>query len=579
MTFKHKQGLWLWAGSLGLALLAIVPASGWARAVMALVIVLVVTRSWGRLRKASKAATQSLVMADGSRLPSLAYRQPVVLVCGDGLDALFGALPVEHLAVRSTAHGCYVRVPGIDQFPLLVATLLSERPHWGAQLSVMWVINPDEHSDGAVLAGQLRAFGYQLAQVRKRGLALPLILTSYLQATQGEGPWFSWEAGLAQPCVRNANSCVSLDQWQRQAADTATRAARVQLSAKLGGVAAWLNEWVVPQLLTEQVRSPVGLPLACAITMVPTPGPVQQGSLWRQWLRDRLGLLDIRSAEQAASSSLPFPDPLLGLLPGGTRRSSLQGAPVAAMWMLVVAAIIALCSSAWQNTLLARQVTDDLRRYHMAFPSSHVDRAGSTVHEEALGVLREDAARLDGYYRQGAPLSLGLGLYRGDQLRPPVLATIAGHRLPLAAPAPQTNADPVRLDSLSLFAIGSAQLKPESTQVLINALVGIKAQPGWLIVIAGHTDATGNADQNLQLSRARAAAVHEWFKRMGEIPDSCFAVQGFGASQPIASNDTEAGRAANRRVEIRLVPDADSCVLSVPGPGTSPAAATAAVMN
>jgi hypothetical protein len=54
-------------------------------------------------------------------------------------------------------------------------------------------------------------------------------------------------------------------------------------------------------------------------------------------------------------------------------------------------------------------------------------------------------------------------------------------------------------------------------------------------------------------------------QRMGEIPDSCFAVQGFGAAQPVASNDTENGRAANRRVDIRLVPEVGACVPSTSG--------------
>lgn len=119
--------------------------------------------------------------------------------------------------------------------------------------------------------------------------------------------------------------------------------------------------------------------------------------------------------------------------------------------------------------------------------------------------------------------------------------------------------EPVRLDGLSLFDAGSATLKPGSTKVLINALVGIKAQPGWLIVIAGHTDATGVTQQNLALSHARASAVRDWMQRMGDIADSCFAVQGFAASQPIASNETEAGRTANRRVDIQLVPHAGAC--------------------
>ena len=118
---------------------------------------------------------------------------------------------------------------------------------------------------------------------------------------------------------------------------------------------------------------------------------------------------------------------------------------------------------------------------------------------------------------------------------------------------------PVRLDSLALFDAGSAELKPGSTKVLINALIDIKAQPGWLIVISGHSDDRGNPEQNRQLSHARASAVRGWMQRMGDIPDSCFAVQGAAASQPIASNDTESGRAANRRVDISLVPQAGAC--------------------
>lgn len=123
---------------------------------------------------------------------------------------------------------------------------------------------------------------------------------------------------------------------------------------------------------------------------------------------------------------------------------------------------------------------------------------------------------------------------------------------------------PVRLDSLSLFEAGSSELKPGSTKVLINALVDIKAQPGWLIVIVGHTDTTGDAEQNLQISYARALAVRDWMQRMGDIPDNCFSVLGAAGRQPIVSNDTASGRAANRRVDIQLVPQVGVCGQSAP---------------
>ncbi|MGJ3449075.1 OmpA family protein, partial [Enterobacter sp. PTB] len=105
-----------------------------------------------------------------------------------------------------------------------------------------------------------------------------------------------------------------------------------------------------------------------------------------------------------------------------------------------------------------------------------------------------------------------------------------------AAPA-QT----IRLDSLSLFSAGKSTLRPDSTKVLVNALVGIKARPGWLIVVSGHTDNTGSQGLNQTLSLKRAEAVRDWMRDTGGVPESCFAVQGYGATRPLQTNDTTAG--------------------------------------
>jgi hypothetical protein len=75
----------------------------------------------------------------------------------------------------------------------------------------------------------------------------------------------------------------------------------------------------------------------------------------------------------------------------------------------------------------------------------------------AVRVLREDAALLDSWARNGVPLRLSLGLYRGEQIRLPLLEAIRGYVPPPAAPRPVQRVAPdvIRLDSMSLFDTGN----------------------------------------------------------------------------------------------------------------------------
>ncbi len=75
---------------------------------------------------------------------------------------------------------------------------------------------------------------------------------------------------------------------------------------------------------------------------------------------------------------------------------------------------------------------------------------------------------------------------------------------------------------MSLFDTGKWTLKPGSTKLLVNSLVGIKAGPGWLIVIAGHTDSIGDDKSNQTLSLKRAESVRNWMRDTGDVPESCF---------------------------------------------------------
>lgn len=110
----------------------------------------------------------------------------------------------------------------------------------------------------------------------------------------------------------------------------------------------------------------------------------------------------------------------------------------------------------------------------------------------------------------------------------------------------------VTLASDVSFAINSSFLNEGAKGELDKLAKALEAYPGVSLVVEGHTDATGTADYNLQLSEKRAVSVRDYLVTKGISKDR-FTVKGFGQSQPIAPNNTAEGRKQNRRVEIIIV--------------------------
>ncbi|MBR9974927.1 MAG: PD40 domain-containing protein [Bacteroidetes bacterium] len=110
--------------------------------------------------------------------------------------------------------------------------------------------------------------------------------------------------------------------------------------------------------------------------------------------------------------------------------------------------------------------------------------------------------------------------------------------------------DLVRL--LVYFDFDKATLQPTSAVDLDRAVEWLKANPSVKVELAGHTDNVGAKDYNKKLSRERAQSVLDYLVSKGVAPQR-LAAQGFGMEQPITTNDTEEGRAMNRRVEFRVV--------------------------
>ncbi|MBR9920563.1 MAG: OmpA family protein [Bacteroidetes bacterium] len=86
----------------------------------------------------------------------------------------------------------------------------------------------------------------------------------------------------------------------------------------------------------------------------------------------------------------------------------------------------------------------------------------------------------------------------------------------------------------------------------LDKLAARVIQTGEEVQLTGHTDNTGGADTNMDLGRSRARAIFDLLVSKG-VSEAQLTVNSRGEEQPVASNDTEAGRAENRRVEVRLI--------------------------
>jgi outer membrane protein OmpA-like peptidoglycan-associated protein len=128
---------------------------------------------------------------------------------------------------------------------------------------------------------------------------------------------------------------------------------------------------------------------------------------------------------------------------------------------------------------------------------------------------------------------------------------------PAPPPAPEKplavmTEDEIRIEQELRFATDSADLVAESDAVLSAVRHILEGHPSVRIRIEGHTDSTGDAAYNDDLSTRRAAAVQAWLVRNGIAP-SRLESAGYGSTQPIDTNETEEGRAKNRRVVFRIL--------------------------
>ena len=116
--------------------------------------------------------------------------------------------------------------------------------------------------------------------------------------------------------------------------------------------------------------------------------------------------------------------------------------------------------------------------------------------------------------------------------------------------------DPIKTITVN-FATNSSVLSAKAKAIIDEAAEWVRAQPdkkGWVVAVIGYADTTGNTNRNRNLSEARANSVIYYLVTKHKLPlNKLVQPFGYGQLEPVAENKTAAGRAKNRRVEIRLM--------------------------
>ena len=528
------------------------PLSVGSRVVLCLLVMLVCGIVLWRERRVSQRRHETVHdIADGS-LPPEDFPGAVILACGDA-SALF-ASGSRH---RETRQGWYLQISDAEQLPLLVQHLSHVRPALISQISVLLATLPEHHCSQDDFIQRLRGWQRAIVQCRPWLGGLPPVWTVSWVSPSGdcrqELPiWFTLVGHRSGMQVHQpGQGSMQLAEWISES-EASGRFHRLSQALWLNSLLGWQEKTVDGLLAERQGELPAIKLCAQGFCMVPVSG--RTDNLWQQHIASITALPPGRID---SANLLPLPEPLLTGLPrrkGISRRMMFWGhvGLIAGVFLA-----LAMLASFVNNQRLIRSLGDHLALYH------HLSGKPPTPKLQAQQRLRDDARLLDNWQRQGEPLRYRMGLYQGMRFVAPLEAAVSDWAPPPPPPpviqkivqGPKT----IRLDSMSLFDSGRSALRPGSTKMLVNSLVDIKARPGWLIVVAGHTDNTGNPQLNQTLSLERAGAVRDWMRDTGDVPESCFAVQGYGAGRPVATNDTPEGRALNRRVEISLVPQADAC--------------------
>lgn len=475
----------------------------------------------------------------------------VIIVAGPHASSLFNSKGDDAM-LRREAGALWLRADNVEQFRETMARIKASRGRFPDAAVVPLVSESDDESE------MRQAFSKWRTELRESlcypdaAYVLPCYLAVYtcLGFKGGDSARPKWTGDAIEIGAGQMNAASKVGELLAAIRQQLLRPSRTGSSAQcaLGlGAFDWLDATALLSSMSALANTPPFMLKGLTLADVGRQ-PVRPGA-WTRWLTVRTGL-HIRRPQ---SSTSPLPVPRVtkvaesGIREGWSSARNIVSARASFVPALVFSTVstlgIAVAVSAWTNGRMIQRVATDMADYRSA-PDEWIGKK-----RFAQARLEHDRTTIVDTLLNGVPAGLGWGLYRGQELLV---------KLDMALVSPRGESTAMQLDTVTLFATGQATFSPGAAQrELQHALRMILANPEQRVLIVGHSDSAGSDAVNLQLSKARARAIRDWFVDQGVLKTR-FIVQGAGNTHPVADNASPLGRAQNRRVEILLIPNVAS---------------------
>jgi outer membrane protein OmpA-like peptidoglycan-associated protein len=486
----------------------------------------------------------------------VAQNRTVIFILGPYAEKWFSK-PESPDSTRFSSHAVWILITDPAALQKRLKNIAEHHP--STQVLSFFPFLPDAYENTAVMMSKLTMWQNTFSAL---SLKTPLhcVFAIYAQLSNerlshnSDNAYWTGNINLANQKPVEMTQALQLLSQKLELQDSNNSGFSTQRNVMVHNLFSWLDECGVTNLL-QSIFSRTPLQLTDVILSDNGKGFIRHGA-WSAWLENKFGIIP----SLASTLSLPpFPavinDQKSSIKPL-VKTSVINPSPTSLGWLWSVCFAAVLLSSHMVHTMWQEKARHEQFNQQMA-PLDNTNNISAQRLARNITQLTNEGKTLTACVNTFDVTRWGLSQCK-------TLLNKVNSRMGSYESIPVFHFS----QQFPLFDSNSTKLKLNSqTNEMMMALLSlVERNKGSKILIIGHSDNTGTPSVNMALSEQRALVLRDWLVKNSDITINNFVTRGMGASEPVATNHTEAGREQNRRVEVLILPTQDKTRIMEPKP-------------